>query len=125
MSFSESVKICMTKKYMDFDGRASRSEYWWFTLLVFFIHLLLSVFFDYDKRSGGIPPELIFQLFVLAVLFLPTLSVQVRRLHDIGRSGTWVILYWVPVLSFILVYWALKKSETGTNRFGPQPLETL
>jgi uncharacterized membrane protein YhaH (DUF805 family) len=56
--------------------------------------------------------------------FIPLISLSVRRLHDIGKSGWWYLLIFIPVLgSLLLLFWAAKKSEDGENRFGSNPLE--
>ncbi len=78
MSFSESIQICFTK-YADFKGTASRSEFWWFSLFTVVAYELFRLFV----------PGLAFVL-SLAV-FLPSLAVSVRRNHDVGRSGWWIL----------------------------------
>lgn len=77
VSFGEAIGICF-KKYADFTGRARRSEYWWFTLFQFMVGIVL----------GWIP--FLGQIVALAFL-LPSLAVAARRLHDIGKSGLWLL----------------------------------
>lgn len=108
MSFSESIKICL-HKYMDFNGRASRSEYWWFVLLTFLL--------------GFIP---IIGWILRLVLLLPSLAVQVRRLHDIERSAWWLLLLVPPITPIgllILMIMSIFSGTTGYNRYGPDPLQ--
>jgi uncharacterized membrane protein YhaH (DUF805 family) len=92
MTFGESIKTCFTK-YADFTGRASRSEYWWWFL--------------FDKLTA---------VFSLAVL-LPGIAVGVRRLHDIDKSGWFLLLYFIPIIGgIILLYWAVQEGREP-NRF--------
>ena len=94
MTFAESVSTCL-KKYVDFNGVASRSEFWWFMLFVFVAAVVL----------GWVSP-LLANIFGLAML-LPELAVGARRLHDTGRSGWWQLLHLLPVIGLIIliVFW--------------------
>ncbi len=107
------------EKYATFDGRASRSEYWWFTLgnvlLSFVIEFVFGIF---DMGETAIS---IYSIFI----FIPSIAVSIRRLHDIGKSGWYCLLLLIPLVSLIFLYWACKASEQGPNRFGKQPEETL
>ena len=103
LDFMEAVKICL-RKYLDFKGRARRSEYWWFALFTLivsvvssFIDTILSMFvgFEFVDHLTGL------------LLFLPGLTVCFRRLHDIGRSGWWsgvsYILVAISILSVLFM----------------------
>lgn len=118
MTFSDAVRTGFAK-YATFGGRARRSEFWWFTLFVFLAQAALGVV---DTALFGVGPDatrLLNPLFTLAVL-LPSLAVSVRRLHDIGRTGWWVLIYLVPVLGFLLLaWWFAQPGEPEANRFGP------
>lgn len=104
MTFGESICICFSK-YADFAGRASRSEYWWWTLFVILTSLAAGIFSN--KLSA---------LFSLATL-LPSISAGARRLHDIDKSGWLQLLYFIPVVGWIiLVYWATQPGREP-NRF--------
>ena len=104
MTFSESIKTCFSK-YADFSGRASRSEYWWWILFV----VLVSV-------ATGILSEKLSAVFSLGVL-LPGIAVGVRRLHDIDKSGWFLLLNFIPVIGWVIVlYWALQEGREP-NRF--------
>ena len=94
MTFAESVSTCL-KKYVDFNGVASRSEFWWFILFVFIVAVVL-----------GWASPLLANIFGLAML-LPELAVGARRLHDTGRSGWWQLLLLLPVIGLIIliVFW--------------------
>ena len=90
MTFQESIQVCF-KKYADFTGRASRSEYWWFMLFLFLVSAGASMF-----------SQVVSGLFSLATL-LPSLAAGARRLHDTNRSG-WLQLLWiVPLIGWIIV----------------------
>jgi uncharacterized membrane protein YhaH (DUF805 family) len=109
-------------KYAVFTGRAGRSEFWWFTL-VYFILIAMAAFID--VVVGTFDTVLGFGLFsgsLFIASLLPMLGVHVRRLHDTGRSGWWVLLGLVPVVgSFALFVLVLFASQPGTNEYGPHP----
>lgn len=77
------------RQYADFKGRARRKEYWWFTLINYIIFMILSFIWIFTTDENGIflNPALFIILAYCLAIFVPTLSVMVRRLHDIGRSG--------------------------------------
>lgn len=113
MTFGESVNTVLSK-YATFSGRAPRSEYWWWFLFVLLVSLVLAfvdVILFGDLQVLG-------TLFGLAVL-LPGLAVSVRRLHDIDKSGWWVLIAFVPVIGVIalLVFFVMPGTD-GPNRFG-------
>ena len=89
MQIQESVEICVTQKYADFNGRATRSEYWWFVLFLVVINALL-----------GIAAEALAGAFGLAML-VPYFAVGTRRLRDTGRSPWWWLLLLLPVIGWI------------------------
>lgn len=114
MTFTDSVSTVL-KKYAVFQGRAARSEYWWFVL---FNVLASAVGAVLDQAAGTNAISMIVSL----VLFLPSLAVGVRRLHDIDRSGWWLLISIIPLIGWImLIYWTVQPSDGGTNRFGPPP----
>ena len=96
MSFSDSIKTCF-QKYIEFSGRASRSEYWWFALFILVVSVALSV-------VAIVLPLLSFLewIFALAVL-LPSLAVGARRLHDTNRTGWWQLLHLAPIVGVVLI----------------------
>ncbi len=104
MTFGESIQSCFSK-YADFDGRASRSEYWWFSLFTFLASL-----------AAGLVSDTVGALFSLAIL-LPSLAVGARRLHDVNRSGWFQLLWLVPLIGWIiLIVWTTQESKEP-NRF--------
>jgi len=114
--------LAVLKKYAVFSGRASRPEYWYFVLFNLLVSIGLSMI---DGVLGSFSEEggvgLLSGLYALAVL-LPTIGVSVRRLHDIGRSGWWVLIGLVPVIgTIVLLVFAVLDSQPGANEYGPNP----
>lgn len=112
------------RKYAVFEGRARRTEYWMFTLISVIISFLLGLI----EGIFGIAPELDFSvlssIYSLGI-FIPALAVSVRRLHDIGRSGWWFLIIFIPIIGFlILLVLAMIDSERGPNRYGADPKES-
>ena len=111
MGFGEAVKTCFGK-YVDFSGRASRSEYWWFYLFYIIVAVIAGLI------DGLLETQFVGLIVVLAML-LPILAVGVRRLHDIDRSGWWLLIGFVPVIGgIVLLVFACLPSK-DPNRFGP------
>jgi uncharacterized membrane protein YhaH (DUF805 family) len=107
------------KKYADFSGRAQRSEYWYFFLFYLLIYLGLIVAGQVIGNLGSI----LALLFLLAMM-IPSLSVGVRRLHDIDRSGWWLLISFIPLIgAIVLIVFAVQDSQSGDNRFGSNPKE--
>ena len=116
MDFSKAVSSGL-RKYVDFNGRARRTEYWFWTLFLVVSFIAASIV----DRVIGVP--IFYPLFVLSTI-LPSLAMAARRLHDIDRSGWWILLSFIPIVgSIILFIWALMESSPGENRFGPEPLD--
>jgi len=116
--------LAVLKKYAVFNGRARRKEYWYFILCNFLLSFVIAFV---DAMTGNINAETGMGLFsmVYAVLMLvPSIAVGVRRLHDTGRSGWWVLLALIPVLgSLALIYFFAIDSERGDNQYGKNPKE--
>ena len=107
MNFGQSLTVCLRQKYADFTGRASRSEFWWFVLF----NVLVSL------AAAQIHPTV--SLLVTLALLLPSLGVAVRRLHDVGRNGWWLLLQLVPLVGFlVLLYWNVQPSQPTDNAWG-------
>ncbi len=123
MNMVESVTVVLTK-YADFNGRARRSEYWWFYLAYVLVIFAVSAISELQTSQSG-QPGVISLLAGLVVLgtFLPMLAVQVRRLHDIDKSGWNILWFIIPLVGFILtIVWYCRRGTVGDNRFGPDPL---
>lgn len=112
MNFTEAVSSVFSK-YATFTGRARRSEFWWFTLF----SAIADVVATGIDRSIGL--NVVGVLYTLAAL-LPSLAVSARRLHDIDRSGWWMLIVLIPVVGWIIaIIWYAKEGTPGENRFGP------
>jgi uncharacterized membrane protein YhaH (DUF805 family) len=111
---------------MTFRGRAARSEFWFFYLFssicsvvaIIIDNILGTQFKNIDSLSGGLYGYV--YLLVASGLFIPNLSVSVRRLHDTNRSGRWYWILLVPLISVILLL--VWKGTGGDNEYGPDPL---
>jgi uncharacterized membrane protein YhaH (DUF805 family) len=101
--------LTVLKKYAVFSGRARRSEYWMFFLFNFIVALVLSIIGIIIKDNG-----ILANLYQLAI-FLPSIAVGVRRMHDTNHSGWWLLL---PIVNLIF---SVRDSDSGENRFGPNP----
>ncbi|WP_062205027.1 DUF805 domain-containing protein [Demequina salsinemoris] len=149
MSFGEAISTCF-RKYTDFSGRARRAEYWWFYLFIQLVSIPVSIVVTIlamvslapviaSAEADGTIPESAFEeiswgpiviagavlIAMWLVFFLPTLAVTIRRLHDTGRSGWWVLLAYIPVVNYVgsivVFVFTLLDSEAGTNVYGPNP----
>lgn len=135
MTFTQSVRSVLGK-YLDFNGRARRSEFWWYALFYFLVNLVLgfavlALFFA--VASGSEPGQawldpLVLGAFIAVgiidlVLLLPYLAVWGRRLHDIGQSAAWLLLLLIPAGQLVLLVMAVMAGTLGPNRYGPDPAE--
>ena len=114
INFFQSFRICF-KKFVDFKGRASRSEYWWFTLFTSIISI-----------PSYLPNETVQVLSGLGslIILLPMLAVTVRRFHDINKSGWLVLISLIPLIgAIILLVMLIERGTLGKNRFGEYPLK--
>jgi len=111
MNFIESIQTCY-KKFFDFSGRASKSEFWWFQLYGIIIYGLIFVF----------PGDLVFVFSILAIVnAIPLWAAAVRRLHDTDKSGWMVLISIIPILGLIIFFLLMADGSKGKNRFGLKP----
>ena len=103
MGILEAITSFFTN-YTNFHGRSRRSAFWWVELVSFII--------------GWIPVVNI--IFGIAII-IPSIAIAVRRLHDIGKSGWWLLLILVPIAGIILIIWFIRDSQPGDNQWGPNP----
>ena len=109
-------KVVVLGRYAQFTGRASRAEYWWF----FLASLIVTVVLNALGRASSILVVVGF-VYSLAVL-VPSIAVAVRRLHDTGRSGWWVLIALVPLVGFIvLIVFLAMDGHSGPNQYGTTP----
>jgi uncharacterized membrane protein YhaH (DUF805 family) len=131
IGFVDAVKRTF-KKYATFTGRASRSEYWWWTLFTFITYLVLGLLTYVvgiaTSRDGGrtpgllaVPLIILFAVFALGII-VPTLALTVRRLHDAGYSGLLALLFLVPYVGgLIIMIFALMPSSPAGAKYDPVP----
>jgi uncharacterized membrane protein YhaH (DUF805 family) len=100
--------------YFDFVGRARRKEYWMFLLINVIVSLVLGVVLSLIKMG------FLANIYSLAVL-LPSLGLTARRLHDIGKSGWFMLIAIIPVVGLYLIYLLAQDGEPGFNAYGPNP----
>lgn len=101
-------------KYAQFDGRARRSEYWYFMLFNILISLGIGIV--------GVLLDLSFLSMIYSVaIFVPGVAVAVRRLHDTGRSGLWVLIGLIPLIGVIVLIVFLVEDSKPANQYGPNP----
>ncbi len=106
MSFTESIKTCF-QKYVVFEGRASRSEYWYWQLFAYIVVFAVS-FITASEAMGYL---------VNLALLLPSIAVAVRRMHDTGHSG------WCAIIPFYNIYLCFISGDEGANEYGEDPLD--
>ena len=115
--FVDAVKRAVTVNYCNFNGRSSRSEYWWYALAVAILNVVISTVLS------GCPSvmQVVSGVFTLGLL-LPGLGLAVRRLHDINKSGWYLLLALIPIVgAIVLIVWFCKESEPQANQYGPVP----
>ena len=121
LTLVNSIGTCL-KKYFNFRDRASRSEYWYFQLIFTLVSIPLFIYEDSFNDK-----ELIYSgisAIVVLLLFIPAISVSVRRLHDIDKSGWFVLISAIPFIGWIiLAIMLIGKGTSGKNRFGEYPLK--
>ena len=123
MNFQQAI-VSDFKRYADFKGRSARSEYWWWILLtsgIGFVFVLLEVIVGGPTSPLYGAVEGLSYLVNLG-LFLPSLAVTVRRLHDTNRSGWWYLLVFTIVGIIPLIIWFATRGTIGENQYGPDSL---
>ncbi len=111
MTFFQAINICL-KNYTVFDGRAKRSEYWYWRLFELILALIAyrldKIFFENNEVGS-------FSLFVFFFTFLPGICVSIRRLHDVNKSGWWLLITLTGIGNLLLLYWFILPSENNNN----------
>ncbi len=103
------------KNYTGFTGRARRAEFWWFTLANLIISIIISIIVNILVGVTGVLAFSFLSTIYSLAVFCPTIAVGIRRMHDIGRKGWWIL---VPLYNLYL--WSID-SEPGENLYGPNP----
>ena len=135
MNFTQSISTCM-RKYVTFSGRATRSEFWWFFLFTVLVNLaatsqassFVHVLFDGQDMTENESSYFLNNFFFLylstitsLILLLPSLAVAVRRLHDVGRSGWWILIAFTVIGIIPLLIWYVTDTKDEENIYGPNP----
>jgi uncharacterized membrane protein YhaH (DUF805 family) len=107
------------RRYTDFDGRADRPEFWWFSLINLIVSLVLWVIGI--ALIGGVSGGQILAALYGLVTLLPVLGVDIRRLHDTNRSGWWILISLIPIIgAIVLIVFLASRGTQGPNSFGPE-----
>jgi uncharacterized membrane protein YhaH (DUF805 family) len=118
MNFGQAIASGF-KKYVDFTGRAARSEFWFWTLFAVLASIVGGII-DLVLFPGAITSPV--QSIIGLVLLLPGIAVSIRRLHDLDRTGWWFLLAFTIIGMIVLIVWYCMRGTPGPNRFGPDPL---
>ena len=117
MGFGEAISSVLSN-YVTFTGRAPRSEFWYWALFNFIVSIIASAI-DMIVGLGFLA------LIVSLGLLLPNISVGIRRLHDIDRTGWWVLIAFTGIGAILLLVWACFKGTDGQNSYGADPLRAF
>jgi uncharacterized membrane protein YhaH (DUF805 family) len=118
MGFQEAITAGF-RNYVNFTDRASRSEFWYWTLFVVLLSIVTALIDQFAFPTSQLSP---LNSIAGLVTFLPGLSVAVRRLHDLDRTGWWILIGLTGIGLILLIVWDCMKGTPGPNRFGPDPL---
>ena len=112
------------KNYINFQGRARRKAYWMFFLFNLIALVILGLIESAIGLSGQNGYGILTGLYTLAMIF-PLIALAVRRLHDTGRSGWWILIGLVPLIGpIVLIVFYVTDSQPGSNQYGPNPKES-
>ena len=140
MGFKEAIRVCLREKYFTLSGRASRSEYWYFYLFAVLCWIAIAVLFfgiggirAFETGQFTAINYIVGAVGVIAFFYLliPSITAQVRRFHDRGLSGWWVLLgmifgnipYIGTVVGIAMLVITILKGTDGDNKYGPDPLK--
>lgn len=118
MDFVQAIGHCF-HYYVSGRGRAARSEYWYFALFTLLLSLAAMIM---DMAMFPLMDTGPFSVIINLGLFLPSWAVAIRRLHDLDRTGWWMLIAFTGVGIILLLVWFCLRGTTGDNRFGPDPL---
>lgn len=124
-AFNQYFLDVIKNHYVDFDGRASRKQYWMFVLFNILISIALNIvtgilgsIADFFALIGSLAGVLI-----SLALLLPGIGIAARRLHDTGKSGWLLLLAFIPLVNLVLLYFMILEGDSGSNEYGPDPLD--
>ena len=116
--------IYCLKNYFNFSGRATRSEFWYFTLFCLLFGMLIMLI-EYMLGIGNVKETGILSLIFDLALVFPSLAVSTRRLHDTNRSGWWNLIMLVPIIGIIVLIVFYSQDSKEDNRYGVNPKKTI
>ncbi len=143
--FNQYYVDTLKNRYAQFKGRASRSEFWYFVLFNLVVSIVLAILdgvlgtsYSYDIATNTMATATTeaasvsvtqtigyLQSFYGLAVLIPSIAVSIRRLHDLGKSGWWILLGVIPLVNFIgffvLLYFYVQDSQPGENEYGPNP----
>ena len=130
IGFIDAARKALIYNYANFNGRASRSEYWWFFLFYFLVSIPLTIL---DLMTGIVVLDMgfgvsygPFAILTMMVFTLPSLSLFIRRLHDTGRSGWWFLIAGIPIAGYIILFvFLIQDGQPHPNKHGEVPTNTL
>ena len=122
MTLFDSVKICLDK-YASMQGRAPRSEYWWFVVFNWLVLIFVSIVFGFvgaiiNNIEGAVITISVGYPLVCLALIIPNICVMVRRLHDTGHSGLWYFISFVPLIGVLWFLYLMIKDSDDENEYG-------
>ncbi len=110
------------RRYAEFSGRSRRKEYWMFVLLMLIVGIVVGMVEAALGLTGALGPYGPLSLLIGLATLVPSISVSVRRLHDTGRSGWWLLLIFLPIIgSIMLLIFFVLEGHKGPNEYGPDP----
>lgn len=116
MGFGAAIATCFSK-YISFNGRARRAEYWYWVLFTFVLQIGVGFALGFAGHAAMASQV---SMLISLVLLLPGFAVLARRLHDTDRSGWWWLLCLTGIGAFVVLFWLCQEGTKGTNRFGPR-----
>ena len=131
LRFCEAIDKVFRQNYANFNGRARRSEYWFwylFNILVESVLFLPAQVFKFQQGQIPVVLTVMYYIYIgfFIITFIPGLAVTVRRLHDIGKSGWWILIVFIPFVgAIILLVFTCFDSEHGPNEWGDSPKYTV
>lgn len=122
MTLSDSIKVCLDK-YATMQGRAPRSEYWWFVFFNWLVFIVVAVIFGLiglaiNGYEGAIITIGVGYPLVCLAMLIPNICVIVRRLHDTGHSGFWYFITLVPLIGGVWFLYLMIKDSDDENEYG-------
>ncbi len=118
MNFGEAIASGF-QNYANFNGRAARSTYWYWVLFTFIVNIATATIDAFAFPGSQIAPV---NAVSMLALLVPSFAVAARRLHDIDRTGWWLLITFTFIGAFLLVYWNCLKGTDGPNQYGSDPL---